>query len=85
MTKKVGDIEDEAVVASIRQRNVEYAKKYRLKNSEKIRRPIVCECGSTYAYYNSTQHARTKKHCQWMESHEMKKQIAELKKQLLSN
>ncbi len=84
MTKKVGDIDDESVVASIRQRNVEYAKKYRQKNSEKIRRLIECECGSTYAYYNCTQHMRTKKHCQWMETQQMMKQIADLKKQLVS-
>lgn len=75
----------DAPAASMRERNVEYARKYREKNSAKIRRSMTCDCGGTFAYYNSGHHLRTKKHSQWVETQRMLNEIEELKRQLVSN
>lgn len=41
---------------------------YMLKELDKIREPIICECGGRIAYWHKNRHLKTKKHLAYLES-----------------
>ena len=46
----------------------EYQQEYNQTNKEKLKQKITCQCGSTYRKSDKTQHERSIKHIQFMES-----------------
>ncbi len=60
----------------------EYQKQYHEVNKEKLseyRKQInSCECGGIYVYSNKSQHFKTIKHCQFIESQKIKPKVDEV-------
>jgi len=48
--------------------NIDKVKKYREENKDKINEKFDCECGSRYTYRHKTEHLKTQKHINYINS-----------------